>query len=119
MFPIIRKPILPIPRTDKSVVLKNCLVDLQTFLDNDPEGKILRWRNGNGSWRANRGSVLALMMHINMWLAFFDADNAHTYYSEVKRLAEIDSWIDGTYYSLQPMEQMSNVFRGDSNEGLK
>ncbi|MEB3376161.1 hypothetical protein SFC43_34440 [Bacteroides sp. CR5/BHMF/2] len=42
---------------------------------------------------------------------FFDADNAHTYYSEVKRLAEIDSWIDGTYYSLQPMEQMSNVFR--------
>lgn len=60
----------PLPRTDKSVVLKNCLVDLQTFLDNDPEGKILRWRNGNGSWRANRGSVLALMMHINMWLAF-------------------------------------------------
>lgn len=60
----------PLPRTDKSVVLKNCLVDLQTFLNNDPEGKILRWRNGNGSWRANRGSVLALMMHINMWLAF-------------------------------------------------
>ena len=108
----------PLPRTDKSVVLTNCLADLQSLLDNDPEGKILRWRNGNGSWRANRGSVLALMMHINMWLAFFDTGNAQTYYSEVVRLAEVDSWIDGTYYSLQSMEQMSNVFRGNSNEGL-
>ena len=108
----------PLPRTDKSVVLTNCLADLQSLLDNDPEGKILRWRNGNGSWRANRGSVLALMMHINMWLAFFDTGNAQTYYSEVARLAEVDSWIDGTYYSLQSMEQMSNVFRGNSNEGL-
>ena len=53
-----------------------------------------------------------------MWLAFFDTGNAQTYYSEVVRLAEVDSWIDGTYYSLQSMEQMSNVFRGNSNEGL-
>ncbi len=37
----------PLPRTDKSVVLKNCLVDLQTFLDNDPEGKnsaLAKWK---------------------------------------------------------------------------
>ena len=30
----------PLPRTDKSVVLTNCLADLQSLLDNDPEGKI-------------------------------------------------------------------------------
>jgi SusD family. len=108
----------PLPRTDKSVVLKNCLADLQSVLDSDPEGNILRWRNGNGSLRANRGAVLTLMMHINMWLVFFEPDNAQTYYEEVKRLAESDSWVDGTYYSLQPMSQMGDVFKGDSNEGL-
>ena len=108
----------PLPRTDKSVVLKNCLNDLQLLLDSDPGGAILKWRNGNGSLRANRGAVLTLMMHINMWLAFFDENNAVTYYNEVKRLAEIESWIDGVFYSLQSMEQISQVFKGDSNEGL-
>lgn len=108
----------PLPRTDKQVVLKNCLADLQALLDSDPEKSILPWRNGNGSLRANRGAVLILMMHINMWLAFFDETNAEIYYDEVKRLAEVDSWIDGNIYSLQSMDQISEVFKGDSNEGL-
>lgn len=51
-------------------------------------------------------------------VGIFDETNAVTYYSEVKRLAEIDSWIDGDFYSLQAMEQMSEVFKGESNEGL-
>lgn len=55
---------------------------------------------------------------MNMWLAFFDEENMSTYYSEVKRLAETNSWIDGSYYQLQPMSQISQVFKGDSNEGL-
>lgn len=108
----------PLPRTDKAIVLKNCLADLQSLLDSDPGCVILPWRNGKGSQHANRGAVLALMMHMNMWLAFFDGDNMFTYYSEVKRLAEMNSWIDGTYYQLQPMSQISQVFKGDSNEGL-
>ena len=108
----------PLARTDKQVVLKNCLADLQSLLDSDPDKLILPWRNGNGSLRANRGAVLTLMMHINMWLAFFDETDAVTYYSEVKRLAETDSWVDGDFYSLQAMEQMSELFKGDSNEGL-
>ena len=98
--------------------MKNCLADLQSLLDSDPDKLILPWRNGNGSLRANRGAVLTLMMHINMWLAFFDETDAVTYYSEVKRLAETDSWVDGDFYSLQAMEQMSELFKGDSNEGL-
>ena len=53
-----------------------------------------------------------------MWLAFFDENNAVTYYNEVRRLAETDSWIDSSIYSLQSMSQMSEVFQGESNEGL-
>ena len=108
----------PLPRMDKTVVLKTCLADLQTVLDNDPDKGILPWRNGSGSLRANRGAVLTLMMHMNMWLAFFDENNAVTYYNEVRRLAETDSWIDSSIYSLQSMSQMSEVFQGESNEGL-
>ena len=108
----------PLPRTDKATVLRNCLSDLQSLLDSDPDCVILPWRNGKGSQHANRGAALTLMMHMNMWLAFFDEENMSTYYSEVKRLAEMNSWIDGTYYQLQPMNQISQVFKGDSNEGL-
>ena len=108
----------PLPRTDKTTVLRNCLSDLQALLDSDPECITLPWRNGKGSQHANRGAVLTLMMHMNMWLVFFDEGNAEIYYSEVKRLAEMNSWIDGTFYQLQPMSQISQVFKGDSNEGL-
>lgn len=48
----------------------------------------------------------------------FDENNAVTYYNEVRRLAETDSWIDSSIYSLQSMSQMSEVFQGESNEGL-
>ena len=64
------------------------------------------------------GAVLTLMMHMNMWLAFSTKNNAVTYYNEVRRLAETDSWIDSSIYSLQSMSQMSEVFQGESNEGL-
>lgn len=59
------------------------------------------------------GAVLMLMMHINMWLACFDEANALNYYSEVRRLAEMNGvWLrEGAYYSLQAMEQMSSVFK--------
>lgn len=110
MFLIIRRHIAkPLPRTDKATVLRNCLSDLQSLLDSDPDCVILPWRNGKGSQHANRGAALTLMMHMNMWLAFFDEENMSTYYSEVKRLAEMNSWIDGTYYQLQPMNQISQV----------
>lgn len=108
----------PLPRTDKATVLRNCLSDLQSLLDSDPDCVILPWRNGKGSQHANRGAVLTLMMHMNMWLAFFDEANASTYYNEVKRLAELNFWVDGTFYDLQEMSQISQVFKGDSNEGL-
>lgn len=108
----------PLPRTPMVTVLKNLLVDLQTVLDNDPEQKALPWKKGTNNLRANRGATLMLMMHINMWLACFDNANSTVYYSAVKRLAEIDSWIDGTYYTLLSIEQMSNLFRGNSSEGV-
>jgi hypothetical protein len=107
-----------LPRTSMQTVLKSCLNDMQAVIDNDPGQEKLPWRKKGRNLRANRGAMLTLMMHINMWLAGFDRDNAAAYYGEVKRLAEIDSWIDGTYYSLLPIEQSSNIFRGESEEGL-
>ena len=109
-----------LPRTNKATVLRNCLEDLQSLLDSDPNCVILPWRNGKGSQHANRGAVLTLMMHMNMWLAFFEENENNTlnYYNEVVRLAELDSWVTGTMYALQDMEQISEVFKGDSNEGL-
>jgi tetratricopeptide (TPR) repeat protein len=108
----------PLPRTSMLTVLKNCLEDLQETLDSDPNATALPWRKGNGSLRANRGAVLTLMMHINMWLVCFDAEHATDYYREVVRLAEVSSWVDETYYSLLPIEQSKEIFKGFSYEGL-
>ena len=110
----------PLPRTPMLTVLKNCVADLQSLLDNDPNERALPWKKKNAKLRANRGAVLMLMMHINMWLACFDEANALNYYSEVRRLAEMNGvWLrEGAYYSLQAMEQMSSVFQGNSEEGI-
>lgn len=108
----------PLPRTPMVTVLKNCLNDLQYVLDRDQDETILPWRKGNSNVRANRGGALILMMHINMWLACFDNTNAISYYSEVKRLAEVNSWVDGDIYSLLPITQTSLLFQGDSKEGI-
>jgi tetratricopeptide (TPR) repeat protein len=108
----------PLPKTSMTEVLENCLADLQAVIDNDPDHVALPWRKKAGGLRANRGAALTLMMHVNMWLACFDSDNAVDYYREVKRLAEIDSWVDGPYYSLLPIELSTDIFKGNSNEGL-
>lgn len=110
----------PLPRTPMLTVLKNCITDLQSLLDNDPNESALPWKKKNAKLRANRGAVLILMMHINMWLACFDDANAAVYYSEVKRLAEFDDiWLrEGGAYSLQPIEQIATVFQGNTEESI-
>jgi truncated hemoglobin YjbI len=108
----------PLARTPMVEVLKNCVADLQAVIDNDPDHIALPWRKKVGSLRANRGAALTLMMHLNMWLVCFDQGNADFYYREVRRLAEIDSWVDGPNYSLAPIELSSDIFKGNSNEGL-
>ena len=108
----------PLPRTPMVTVLKNCLADMQAVLDDDPSAAVLAWHSADNAIRANRGAYLALMMHINMWLAGFDSVNAEFYYKEVKRLAETDSWIDNDTYKLMPIEQTSRIFMGGTVESL-
>lgn len=105
----------PLPRTSMVTVLKNCLQDLQTLLDSDPDEVILSWNNSYK--RANRAAVVMLMMHINMWLVQFDANNKLTYYENVKNLAE--PWIDRTdLFELLPIDRSSEIFRGGSGESI-
>lgn len=107
----------PLPRTPMLTVLHNCLNDMQTVLDADPNAIALPW--SNVPKRASRGSMLALMMHINMWLAQFDKVNKSTYYQEVVRLAETNSWVTGDdYYHLVPIEQTATLFKGGSSESI-
>lgn len=109
----------PLPRTPMVTVLQSCLKDLQSVLDSDPNANALPWKRNGMAIRATRGAALTLMMHINMWLVRFDNTHAADYYREVKRLAEIDEWVDDeTYYKLLPIEQTSSIFKGGSDEGL-
>ena len=61
-----------LPRTNMVTVLQSCLEDLRTgALGNSPEDRFLPWTynsNAKKGVRASRGSVIALMMHINLSL---------------------------------------------------
>lgn len=108
-------------RTPMVTVLKNCLEDLQTgALGEDPENSLLPWNyslSAKKGIRATRGSVIALMMHINLWLVRFDNENRSTYYQNVITLGEQLEENNGAY-ELLDMNRISTVFRGGSDEGL-
>lgn len=110
-----------LPRTNMVVVLQNCLEDLRTgAFGNSAEDSLLPWTynsNAKKGVRASRGSVIALMMHINLWLAQFDERNKTTYYQNVVDLGEQLERHNGAY-ELLDMSRIANVFKGGSNEGL-
>jgi hypothetical protein len=110
----------PLPRTNMVTVLQNCLADLQPLITDDPNAAILPWAYGLYSRkgvRASRGSVIALLMHINLWLVQFDAANKDQYYKNVVALGEELERNNGNY-SLLNIESSSIIFRGGSDEGL-
>lgn len=110
-----------LPRTPLVTVLKNCLEDIRTgALGEDPDNSLLPWTyssNAKKGIRATRGSVIALMMHINLWLVQFDGQNKTHYYQNVIALGEQLEMHNGAY-ELLDMSRISTVFRGGSNEGL-
>lgn len=110
-----------LPRTNMVTVLQNCLEDLRSgALGNNPDDSFLPWTyssNAKKGVRASRGSVIALMMHINLWLAQFDDQNKISYYQNVVALGEQLEQNNGAYELLE-MSRISNVFKGGSNEGL-
>lgn len=110
-----------LPRTDMVTVLKNIAADLEQLLADDPDQVALPWTHTSTSKKAthaSRGSVVALLMHVNMWLAGFDATQAAEYY---KKTADYGSLLvdgNGGAYTLVPIEQSSTLFSGGSSESI-
>ncbi len=101
-------------RTPMVEVLKNCVADMGAVKDDLP------WTYNDPVFvavRAMRGSAIDLMMHMNMWLASFDAANANTYYEAVDKLGD-ELETNGGAYELLPLENTGEIFKGRSKEGL-
>ncbi|RZK56140.1 MAG: RagB/SusD family nutrient uptake outer membrane protein [Pedobacter sp.] len=105
-----------LPRTPMVEVLNKCIVDMESVKADLP------WTYANPSMigvRAMRGGAIALLMHMNMWAAGFDAEaNKPKYYNNVKLLgAEISSTSD---YGLLTYTQEDNrrIFKGRTKESL-
>lgn len=111
----------PLPRTNMVDVLKAISVDLQSSLDANTDQSVLPWTHSNSykkGVRATRASYLALLMHINMWLAGFDKNMSSEYYQNVVKYGdELVNHNEGQY-SLIPIEQYSSIFLGGSSEGI-
>lgn len=104
-----------LPRTPMVEVLKGCVADMMAAKDGLP------WTYENTALvavRAMRGSAIALLMHMNMWLAGFDAGSETAYYEAVDALG--DELLTGgtSAYQLLPLERTREIFKGRSREGL-
>lgn len=110
-----------LPRTDMITVLKSIAADLEQTLADDPDRIALPWTHASISKKAthaSRGSVIALLMHINMWLAGFDTAQAAQYY---QKTADYGSQLvdgSGGAYTLLPIEQSTTIFSGSSSESI-
>ncbi|MFI5452777.1 RagB/SusD family nutrient uptake outer membrane protein [Pedobacter sp. UC225_61] len=105
-----------LPRMPMVQVLNKCIADMEAVKGDLP------WTYANPSMvgvRAMRGGAIALLMHMNMWAAAFDAEaNKQKYYTAVKQLGlEISSSTD---YALMPYNQEDNkrLFKGRTKESL-
>ncbi|MGN6402111.1 MAG: RagB/SusD family nutrient uptake outer membrane protein [Flavisolibacter sp.] len=102
-----------LPRTPMVKVLQGCVADMNAAKEGLP------WTYENTAMvavRAMRGSAIALLMHMNMWLASFDSDNEKSYYEAVDALG--DELLTSTTYELLPLSRSREIFKGRSKEGL-
>ncbi len=101
-------------RENMLTVLENVIADVKSSY------KDLPWTYSNQSIvgsRAMRGSAIALMMHCNMWLAGFTAEDKNKYYQDVVDLGiELDG--NNGAYELLPMDRTRDIFQGRTKEGL-
>lgn len=106
-----------LPREDMVSVLNKCIADLSAHKDNIP------WTYGDPAFRgarASRGSVIALLMHMNMWNAGFDRSNSQGYYEQAAALGKELMENSGNAYRLLPLtpEGWAEVTKGRSEESL-
>ncbi len=102
-----------LPRENMVSVLNKCITDLKIYKDNMP------WTYSDPALkgvRASRGSIIALMMNMNMWNAGFDKANATKYYQETVDLGQ--ELIKSNAYRLLPISEWATVIKGRSDESL-
>ena len=102
-----------LPRENFVSVLNKCIADLNgyknqiPFTYSDPALKGVR---------ASRGSIIALMMEMNMWNAGLDGANARKYYQATADLGK--ELVASNAYRLLPLSDWSTVIKGRSDESL-
>lgn len=105
----------PLPRTDMLTVLKSCIADMQEHYKNLP------WTYDDPSVvavKAMRGSAIALMMHMNMWVAGFTEEDPIPYYQTTADLGKEIMDENGGAYELLPLTRTKEIFKGRTKEGL-
>jgi len=108
----------PLPRTSHIEIAKMCLKDLAAVKNDLP------WtydEPANRGVRAMRGSVVALMMHFNMWAAGFDTGNEQKYYQQADELGDEltqQGEQQNKAYELLPINRIKEIFQGRSRESL-
>lgn len=101
------------PRENFVSVLNKCIADLKTHKNN------IAWTYTDPSLkgvRASKGSIVALMMEMNMWNAGFDPNNAQKYYQETADLGK--ELIASNAFRLLPINEWATVIKGRSDESL-
>jgi hypothetical protein len=102
-----------IPRENMVSVMNKCIADLT------PYKEALPWTFTDPALkgvRASRGSIIALLMNMNMWNAGFDSPNATKYYEETADLGK--ELIQSGAYQLLPISEWATVIKGRSDESL-
>lgn len=108
----------PLGRMNQVEVIQNCLRELEAVKNDLP------WtyaEPANIAVRAMRGSVLALMMNLNMWAAGFDEAKAMEYYQATDRLGDEltqEGAIGANAYELIPLNRITEIFSGRSRESF-
>ena len=104
-----------VPYSTNAEILDQCMIDLTEA------SKLLNWgylQSSERAVRANKGSVFALMAHLNMWRARPSvADSKAESYVKMAEAA-CDSVIELGGYELVNTEEYTSIFKGKSMEGI-
>ncbi len=104
-----------IGRSPMLEVLENVYLDMQAVYQDMPWSYEDPTIVGN---RANRGGAIALMMHVNMWLAGFSESARGQYYERVELLGKELMENNNGAYQLLPLNETKQIFKGRTKEGL-
>lgn len=105
----------PLGRTNQLEVMRKCIADMDAVKDDLP---IIYADATQIGARAMRGGALALLMHMNMWVAGFESGDKSAYYQKVVKYGQ--ELADYSQYKLLPLNVDNNkkIFKGGTSESL-